>query len=106
MFQENMRRLFCCAYLLWMGCSYSTPIPVPPELAFPTCIEQFRRDRSGYFPFIADVTFWKFADHDVTCTSGSFDPDEVALGDTIFVGDWYLHWFMQNIHPLIKHQYI
>lgn len=101
-----MRRLFCYAFVLWVGYSYGVPIPVPPELAFHTCTEHFTRDRSGYYPFCADVTFWKFADHDVTCTSGSFDPDKVALGDTIFVGDWYLHWFMQNIHPLIKHQYI
>ena len=28
------------------------------------------------------------------------------LGDTIYVADWYMNWFLKNVHPKIQNQYI
>ena len=58
------------------------------------------------YPYVAGVTFRKFCDHQVCCTVESIDPDTVMLGDTVYVADWYIEWFMKNVHPHIQRQYI
>ncbi|GAI39576.1 unnamed protein product, partial [marine sediment metagenome] len=60
----------------------------------------------GNYPFPTDMTFRKYADHKADKTIEFFDPDAVQKGDTIYLSDWYIPWFITEVHPKIKHPYI
>jgi hypothetical protein len=60
----------------------------------------------GDYPFPTDMTFRKFADHSIVQTTEYFDPDAVKKGDTIYLADWYIPWFVKYVHPEIKYPYI
>ena len=42
----------------------------------------------------------------IDATTEYFDADVVQRGDTIYLADWYISWFVKYIHPHIKHPYI
>lgn len=60
----------------------------------------------GDYPFPTEATFAHFADHHIESTTVEFDPESVKEGDTIFLRDWFIPWFVKYIHPKIKHPYI
>lgn len=60
----------------------------------------------GDYPFPTDMTFRKFADHSIVQTTKFFDPEAVKKGDTIYLADWYIPWFVKYVHPQIKCPYI
>ena len=59
---------------------------------------------SYYFP--TDMTFRFFADHRLDLASDSIDPDLVKVGDSIYLADSFIPWFVSEIHPRIQHPYI
>lgn len=61
---------------------------------------------AGDYPLPTALSFGDFCDHKISCTMGSFDPDAVELGDAVFVMNGALSWFVENVHPLIRNQYI
>ncbi len=60
----------------------------------------------GDYPLPTEMTFRHYADHIVDQTTEYFDPDLVNRGDTIFLADWHVTWFVREIHAKIKHPYI
>lgn len=58
------------------------------------------------YPFPTELAFRKCADHIIDPYTESFDPSVVKQGDTIFLMDWYIPWFVQYIHPKIQYPYI
>jgi hypothetical protein len=81
-------------------------ISVPTDLGSPDCVDIFCRGIVGDLPFPTEASFMAAADHRIGCATENFDPDEVKLGDTVFVQDWYLRWFLRDVHPQIKNQYV
>ncbi len=78
-------------------------IKVPPHL---WGVNESERDHPGDGSFPTDMTFRKYADHRIDPTIEFFDPDLVKRGDTIYLGDWAIPWFVKAVHPKIKHPYI
>lgn len=66
----------------------------------------FEKDHPGDYPFPTEASFASIADHVINSATKDFDPENVKEGDTIFIRDWYLPWFLKYIHPKIKHPYI
>ncbi|HSX10136.1 MAG TPA: hypothetical protein VLF94_00245, partial [Chlamydiales bacterium] len=60
----------------------------------------------GHAPLVSDMTFRAHADWVIDQSTESFDPDGVKLGDTIYLGVWYLTWFVTQVHDQIKYPYI
>ena len=96
-----LKKLFLTITLL-----QASPIPIPKHLAPSDGHAVYDQSRSSEYPCIAHVTFRKFCDHQLCCTLDTIDPDKIMLGDTLYVADWYMDWFFQNVHPQIQHQYI
>jgi len=90
--------------LSW-GSLYSNSIRIPANLFSSDCAEIFSKDKSDY-PLPTERTFIDFCDHQVICSRTYIDPDAVKLGDTVFVMDWALSWFLKSVHPFIKYPYI
>lgn len=89
--------LFSPFYLL------GKPVAIPKGVY--TCDEKYR-NHPGDYPFPTEMSFMVNCDHKITFLIDSFDPDLVKEGDTVFVLDWYLPWFVRNVHPKISHRYI
>lgn len=68
--------------------------------------EKGMENHPGDFPFPTDVTFSNFADHKILATTKEFHPSKVKCGDTIYLKDRYISWFISHIHPKIKYPYI
>lgn len=83
--------------------SFATPIVVPQEfyVKWPKIDEH-----SGFAPFISHVNFRHMADFAIDQSAESFDPDLVQPGDIIYINVWFLQWFEEKVHDLIKHPYI
>jgi hypothetical protein len=97
---------YLCGLLLGSILLFSEPIIVPSEIGSPDCVDVFPQSRGGDAPFPTEMSFRKLADHEVSCTCGSFDPEKVKLGDIVYVLDWYISWFLKNIHPKIAYPYV
>jgi hypothetical protein len=100
-----MRKLILLSLLAWIGSIYSVPIQIPSNLAASDA-PSLLKDLKEEYPFPTEATFIKFSDHFISCISGSIDPEQIKLGDTVYVMDWYLSWFLENVHPKIKDPYI
>lgn len=89
---------------------YSKEIPTPNIFNYIEGVTEDHRSRMknhpGDYPFPTDMTFCFFADHKILPSTKSFDPNSVKKGDTIFLMDDYLPWFVKEIHPRIKEPYI
>ncbi len=64
------------------------------------------KDNPGDYPFATDMTFLSRADHKITFLQDSFDPSVIKEGDIVYLMDWYLPWFIKNVHPRISATYI
>jgi len=82
----------------------ATPIEVPSHIYYAG--SQDITDHPGIYPFISYITFRNMCDFIIDSNTKEFDPDKVQQGDVIFVRTWFLEWFEQNVHDLIKHPYI
>lgn len=98
-----MKKIFItlCGIAPFFG--HTEPIPVPKGYYYE---EHNLKNHPGDFPLPTDMTFRKYANHILDQSVEYFDPDAVQLGDTIFLGDWFIQWFFENIHPQIKQPYI
>lgn len=102
------RKMMFFLYACLLGCASlnSALIQVPNDLGPSDCADNFHQERLGDYPFPTEMSFRKFCDHEISCTISNFDPEKVGLGDTVFVMDWYIPWFLKNVHPKIRYQYI
>jgi hypothetical protein len=82
---------------------FGHPIPLPKGIYN---YDEEYKDHPGDYPFPTEMSFSNLCDHKITFLIDSFDPDLVKEGDTIFLLDWYLPWFVEKIHPQISHKYI
>lgn len=76
--------------------------PVPARQYYSKSLE----NHPGHFPFISSISFRHIADHAIDQNSDWFDPDQVKLGDVIYLNIWFLEWFVQCIHDRIPYPYI
>lgn len=83
---------------------FAEPISTPRHV-FDYINELFATQIDDY-PFPTELAFRKCADHVIDPCTESFDPSVVKQGDTIFLMDWYIPWFVQHIHPKIQYPYI
>ncbi len=61
--------------------------------------------RPTSYPYISGDSFRKIADH-IYDEQIKLKPEDVKIGDTIFVGQGLILEFLKSIHPNIKHKYI
>jgi len=97
-------KVYIAALLCMMRLLQAQPVHVPRGLS--QAPKEPYLYSIGDAPFATDMTFRSCADHIVDVTQESFDPDDVQLGDVVFVMDFYLSWFMKYIHPHIREPYI
>ncbi len=101
------RVLFVTIFSSWLaaaGALHAEPIKTPQHVYSSICHRI--HDHPGDYPLPTDMTFKKYANHTIDQTTEYFDPDAVKLGDTIYLADWYMTWFVRHIHPKIKDPYI
>lgn len=98
-----MRKILLLCFLLPIY-SFSGPMGVPQGI-YPYQNPRLK-DHSGDFPFPTERSFHIKCDHKITFWDTQFDPSLVKEGDTIFLMDWYLPWFIRDVHPNIHHRYI
>jgi hypothetical protein len=91
---------FCCVFLIKL---HAIPIKVPTERYRGFYDKSFH---PGYYPFISYLTFRNMCDIVIDETTEWFDPDQVELGDTLYLNIWYLDWFVDHVHDKIKVPYI
>lgn len=99
-------RFFTATFLTTCAVLFGESVTVPNNLGAGDCHTVFRQERGGDYPFPTEMSFRRFCAHEISCTIGSIDPDKIGLGDTVFVQDWYIGWFLNNIHPKINYPYI
>jgi hypothetical protein len=90
---------------------FSLPVKAPQSarFSFHPYTDQVRADllvTEGNYPFTDDVTFRHYSDHILDIIQTEFDPEVVKLGDSIYLADFLIPWFVSEIHPKIKHPYI
>lgn len=84
------------------GSLFATPLQPPdryPKLPI-------LQEHPGHYPFISFLTFRNVCDHVIDNNTEWFDPDVVGPGDIIYINIWYLEWFAEKVHDLIRHPYI
>ena len=97
-----MNRFLLLASLWMVHAVYGAPIKNP--LYGPSYDRLV--NHPGDYPLPTEMTFKRYADHFADQTAEYFDPDLVMKGDTVFLADWHVTWFVREIHPKIKHPYI
>ena len=80
--------------------------PLKPPVHVLGFVNEYVKHHPGHYPFPTDLTFRKYADHIVDQVTESFDPGKVQKGDTIYLSDFFIPWFIIHVHPKIKHPYI
>lgn len=63
------------------------------------------KPRPGSYPYISGDSFRELADH-IHDESTTFNPEDVALGDIVFVNNDLVLPYLQTIHTQIKNPYI
>src|SRR5581483_5650540 len=82
-------------------------IKVPRDLYPASHNRQYLLNNPGEYPLPTDLTFRHYANHSIIAGGSEyFDPETVKEGDTIFLGDWFITWFVSYVHPKIKCKYI
>ncbi len=87
-----------------IGTLHALPIKTPRHVY--TGLNENITNNPGDYPLPTDMTFRKYANHTIDQMTEYFDPDRVNRGDTIYLADWYISWFVKYVHPKIKHPYI
>lgn len=99
-----MRIKWVLFVIVFAGSLHGEPMKTPQRLW--TSLNHRIMNHPGDYPFTTDMTFKKYADHTIDQTTAYFDPDLVKKGDTIYLTDWYIPWFVERVHPKIKDPYI
>ena len=60
----------------------------------------------SFHPYLCEFSYRELADHVIDPMHREFDPSVVKPGDIIYVGVWYLDWFVSTVHDKIPHPYI
>lgn len=66
----------------------------------------YAKKRSSSYPFLTGDSFRAIADHIYDETTPTFNPENVQLGDIVFVGSPFLRAFLKTHHQEIKNKYI
>ncbi len=94
-----MKKLFLSLFLIFFPTlSYlpNHPIGYVPQ----------NKKRPSNPPFITGDTFRDFCDHIFDETNQQLDPNNIKMGDTIFVNGDMLYRFFRYMHSRIQHSYI
>ncbi len=96
--------LVCSLLLFTPENQYAEPIKTPQHVF--SSLNQRIANHKGQYPFPTDMTFRAFANHTIDQCTNFFDPSTVKKGDTIYLADFYISWFVKYVHPRIEHPYI
>jgi hypothetical protein len=90
-------------FLLFFNMCHALPLQNPRYTA-DTQLNPAKEETD--YPFPTERTFSNKANFSITKSTEFFDPDLVKKGDTIYLQDWLMPWFIETIHPEIKYPYI
>jgi hypothetical protein len=79
---------------------------VVPEGRYDSAYWEDTKDHPGFYPYLCEFSYRTLADHIIDAAHREFHPELVKKGDIIYVGVWYLEWFIDHIHDKILYPYI
>jgi len=97
--------LFLALLLFWPTINNAEVLTAPYERYSKDRFPQFM-GHQGFYPFICEFGYRTLADHVIDFNYVHFDPSSVKKGDIIYVGVWYLEWFIKQAHDRIPNPYI